>query len=321
MRRILLVCFGAVAVADPKVNVERNSADGSPIALWQAPQVQPAGILFLAHGCAHSALDFFRPSIDCPQCVGLPEEVHIVRAARGRGLVAVAVSAADTYHHCWREGDAERVRTVLDKVQAWARSLTGGRDLPVFALGASSGGSFVLLMPSWGFKLAGVCSQIMAVPARMLAAPFPPTVLVHMPRDPRTARAVEMLLQALQRLAPRVREIRALPLRIDDGFFAARIGGISAQRSAALARALKSAGLLDASGALASDPRRSRWRSAVRGLVPPAEDTLVSDASPISEELNVAYAMHEIVADQIDETLDFLQAGSIGARSERQFDR
>lgn len=98
-----------------------------------------------------------------------------------------------------------------------------------------------------------------------------------------------------------------LPLPIDRAFFCGRIDGISAARSEQLARALAANGLLDAAGRLLSNPRRSAWRGAVRAFA--GDDTLRSDASAIAEELNVAYASHEIVADQMGETLDF----SLGA--------
>ena len=35
-------------------------------------------LLFLAHGCSHSATDFFDKSVGCARCIGLPIERRIV---------------------------------------------------------------------------------------------------------------------------------------------------------------------------------------------------------------------------------------------------
>ncbi|KAL6754892.1 hypothetical protein V8C86DRAFT_3138312 [Haematococcus lacustris] len=108
--------------------------------------------------------------------------------------------------------------------------------LPVFAVGASSGGAFVLQLALAGAPLAGVCSQIMALPLHLLRrhlplaaakgsdssnsssrgrggsssqgagaggeggrqAVFPPTMFVHMPRDVDTAQLVVQDMALLQ---------------------------------------------------------------------------------------------------------------------------
>ena len=44
-----------------------------------------------------------------------------------------------------------------------------------------------------------------------------------------------------------------------------------------------------------------------------AHDTLQPDLSPLSEVLNVAYAMHELVADRIEDVLKWLEAGGTEA--------
>ena len=78
------------------------------------------------------------------------------------------------------------------------------------------------------------------------------------------------------------------------------------------------AGLLDADGYLADDPRRTEWREVLRAdaklmaqLPGPSpnglSDTLRADESAVSEALNVAWAMHEIVSDQIEATLRWVR--------------
>lgn len=39
-------------------------------ALWQLPEGPAKGLLFLAHGCSHSATDFWERSEACPNCLG-----------------------------------------------------------------------------------------------------------------------------------------------------------------------------------------------------------------------------------------------------------
>lgn len=67
-------------------------------AMYQFPSsAPPAGILLLAHGCSHSATDFFS---SCSKCLGLPEEMRIVKAALARNYVALALSSSDRYSKC-----------------------------------------------------------------------------------------------------------------------------------------------------------------------------------------------------------------------------
>jgi hypothetical protein len=71
-------------------------------------------------------------------------------------------------------------------------------------------------------------------------------------------------------------------------------------------RALRAGGFVDAGGMLVDDPRRTNWRDAVRPVVPEAVDSLVADASPVSEILNVAWARHEFTDAHLDASLDWL---------------
>jgi hypothetical protein len=83
----------------------------------------PAGVLFVAHGCGHAALDWFPQSKACPRCVGLPEEMNITAAALARRLALVAVSsAARDSHQCW---DAYEGSDDIVAVGAVCRGLRG----------------------------------------------------------------------------------------------------------------------------------------------------------------------------------------------------
>ena len=80
-------------------------------------------------------------------------------------------------------------------------------------------------------------------------------------------------------------------------------------------QALRDGGFVDASGFLVDDPRRTNWRDAVRPVVPEAVDSLVADASPVSEILNVAWARHEFTDAHLEESLDWLGAKASSAAS------
>jgi hypothetical protein len=55
-----------------------------------------------------------------------------------------------------------------------------------------------------------------------------------------------------------------------------------------------------------SDPRRNNWRDVVKAVPGAGAVRVAADASPLSEVMNVAWAVHELVSDQVGETLDFL---------------
>jgi hypothetical protein len=307
--------------------------------VWQPPDAPPtAGVLFLAHGagaararlrvplaltrsrfsalllgCSHSAGDFW--PADAPgcdgHCLGLPEERRITEAALAARLFVVAASSADrALKRCWWPAtDGPRVASALTTLL----QREGVIDAPLFALGASSGGAFVTQLPFFVANVSALCVQIMgAAPESLLpraGASFPPSRWVHMPRDAAMASFVASALTALQSAEQTAEEARVAPQRVTPDFLASRVPSIDANASAAVAAALQAAGLLDAEGFLRADPRRSDWRAALQGL--PAgtlrSDTLAADASPIAEELNVAWAQHEIVSDGINDTLAFFK--------------
>lgn len=86
----------------------------------------------------------------------------IFRAALERDLAVVAVSSEDRRSGCWRNKDAPRVARALE----WVKKHKGWAHLPLFALGASSGGSFVGNLPK-DVEIDGLTIQIMVT--RLLA--------------------------------------------------------------------------------------------------------------------------------------------------------
>lgn len=141
--------------------------------LWQLPPgANRSGVLFFAHGCSHSATDFWPSRLqggwECPECLGLPEELIIRRIALARGYAFVAISSLDRDDRCW--GTTMNVKASQDgqhvpKVLATVVKEEGLEGLPLYAAGASSGGAFALMLPHlmklqvcvWGGPPAGSC--------------------------------------------------------------------------------------------------------------------------------------------------------------------
>ena len=149
--------------------------------VWQKPASTTRGLLLLAHGCQHSATDFWPHSAACTQCVGLPEEVRVTREALKAGWAVVAMSSQDrAFSRCWHfETDGPAVAGALRSF----RQQHGLEAVPLAAMGASSGGAFALQLPQAVPDLAAVVSQIMAIPPQILISqdnqPFPPALFIR----------------------------------------------------------------------------------------------------------------------------------------------
>jgi len=291
---------------------------------WQAPWKRPKGILFLAHGCAHSATDFWMPG-------GLPEEVKIVETAlHVFQLAVVAVSSSNRRSKCWNtQVDAKRVAKVLHHlIGAPMTNVVGDhppdpdllRGLPLYAFGASSGGAFV---SSDAFAAAiaeeisvmdvergGSVSKGLSGYVCQIAAPRTPppkgvsAVYITMGRDTRTQARVEKITATItqphqhqeeqeQEHSSRVEHISVNPLPITDRFFADRIPyllGDQFELSKQMRSALYDADLIDSDGYLHDDPRQEgeKWRTVLKSFADRIGDSLVPDESPLSEVMNVA---------------------------------
>jgi len=322
---MLPICGLASAVAFARNGTREIIANVETV--YEKPASPARGIVVLAHGCQHSATDFWPHSTECAECIGLPEEVRIARAIVAAGWVAVAFSSADReMSRCWEfEVDGPRVLRALSKF----RHRHGLDELPAAALGASSGGAFVLMLAR-ELPLRAVVSQIMALPPAMLqgynGTPFPPTLFLHMPRDGRTAALVSKCVGRLSQQGRPVAEIGAPPLAVTEAFFT-RIPGVGGPLSARIAAALSPH--LNGERRLKQDPRRSKWRETLcadeglcallPGRRPGEPDALVHDVSPVAEVLNVAWAQHEIMADYMPQTMEWIESeGTAGLAGTKQ---
>jgi hypothetical protein len=320
------------------LSLQSASDSDSPVeVVWQQSSGRNlTGVLLLAHGCSHSATDWWPPSDSCPRCIGLPEEKRIVAAALDSGLFVIAVSSVDRDSRCWHvQFDAPRVLDALDTVLS---RLNISRDVPRFAMGASSGGAFAALLPVYTRSphppWRAVCSQIMGVPPEMLTMPdasernngtstpvmFPPSLWVHMPRDPRLAGLVAADVAMLRAENATVEELQVHPLPVTPEFLRSRIP-LNDSVAASVHSAFAEAGLLDSDGFLRNDPRSSSWRDVLAEASVLGDDgalaggdTLQPDESAMAEVLNLAYAVHEMVGtpNVTQHMLDFFLAQRSG---------
>lgn len=295
------------AARDPGFNGKQIKTDKGIEYIFEAPEEKPSRILLLAHGCAHSARDFWPANPQCPNCVGLPEERRIVTKALIKGYFVVAVSSAGQDHGgCWDiRLDSKRVMRVLGLVKKSDGAL---RALPVFALGVSSGGAMVAALANRLPDLAGLCIQVMApdISFQMAQQMFPPSQWIYMDKDQRTKKQVKLATKALAESGALVDSILAKQIPLTDTFFSDRIVEMNPAISAAIYDEFVSNNVITERGFLRADPRHSNWRASLEHMLADLKpDSLAADASPIAEEMNVAYSMHEITAEHMDDTLAF----------------
>jgi predicted esterase len=300
---------------------------GEAETVWQKP-VAAVGVLLLLHGCSHSATDFFPASDSCPSCIGLPEELRITQAALHRNYAVIAISSSDRKNHkCWQtsfshRGPSADIQNIKDVLEVWLPR-EGIKDLPMYALGASSGGSFALALPVH-IPLAGVCAQIAALPLEVFerlftqiqegnsgSTVYPPTYLIHMPRDTFTRKHVRLAAAYLADQKVPVHQVLIEPRPITATFLAERLPTFLDQAAAEqLVQEFKAAGLLGKdSGMLLENPRGSGWREVVAKSPSASIQKLptAADKSGLSELLNLAWAGHEIVSDGTDAVLAWFE--------------
>ena len=292
-------------------HLERLPFQGGEIEwVWQAPS-KIDGLLFLAHGCNHNSRDFWGKSSNCLSCVGLPEERKMVDLALHSNYFVFAISSNG---RCWDlEYDPERIEVVVSNIRR-THSL---ENMPLFAIGASSGGAMVSRLPLFMPNVAAVTIQISTTPANALLrkSSYPPSLWICMEKDLHTLASVRKTTHVLKTRGHVADVIVAPSLRINPHFFSTRIPNFSPEDPHAVSEQIysrfKNAGLLDENGFLVEDPRGTNWRDYLQDMSSlPYGDSLVADESPISEELNVAFADHELTADYMKETINFFLAAN-----------
>ena len=321
---------------------------------WELPSKStPLGILLFLHGCNHHGSDLWPRSNHCPRCLGLSEEQRTRKLALKHSLAVVAVSSLQATYHgkgCWNphlstdpsknsaDDDLSSVAAILNILVT--KDEPQLKNLPIYALGVSSGGTVALFLPKV-MKLAGICAQIMAVNPDELEKlilsssssthnngnahststqlhqnkfAYPPTMFMHMPRDERTAFYVEKDAAVLQKLNIPVAVMQTAPRPLTTNFLTHHSDGqISYDLAVAIVGDLRHHKLLDVQGMVVKDPRhyREEWVAAVE---PVTENfiSLESSVSPLSTLMNVAYGWHDIITSGLDSALKWLESGGQG---------
>lgn len=228
--------------------------------VYQLPLQKPNGIVFFAHGCSHHARDWWPKGETCQNCVGLPIEMSITHGTLSRGYVALAITAANQEHHCWTEEDLGRVNTVFKHLYSNILNDTS-YSLPLFAIGGSSGGSFVgLLAQHQNVAPAPIAVSIQISYTRIIANnPKAHFFFLPMLKDSFTLTKIEKSVTRIKHHAIYSTREKA----INKNFFQVYGFGIfTVEESEKIYQALINANIIDSkSNLLIEDPRRSNWRN------------------------------------------------------------
>ncbi|KAL4363676.1 hypothetical protein GQ457_04G001890 [Hibiscus cannabinus] len=287
--------FESLVRFDPR----REFRNGTDL-IWQIPD-SPKAVLFLAHGCGLRAVDFWDRSSKCPECVGLPEDRLLVLRALAREFAVLTVSSAG---ECWT---FEKERLVVEDIITWWVKRHKLGKLPLVALGASSGGHFVSAIAN-DLKFSSITLMIAeGIFDRMdITEDYPPALFVHMPKDALRERKITKSMGVLRNKGVEVAEIKCMELPLSPTFLSDRIPGLDQTVSARLFDLFKEKGFVDENGYMKQDGRATPWKDALRdSKINSVEKDLVH---PVDEELNLAFAYHEITSLQSEEIFKWFES-------------
>ena len=287
--------FESVVKMHPTVEY-RNATD----VIWQIPD-SPKAVLFLAHGCDGRAVNFWDRSPECPNCVGLPEERLITLHALARKFAVISISSAG---RCWSFGD--EVSVVKGIIRWWVERQKLGQ-LPLVALGASSGGYFVSVLAT-EVKFSSVAIMIAEGKFDLIDVKenYPPSLFVHMPKDVPRRRKIDQYMEVLRNRGVDVAEIECMEFPLSPNLLSDRIPGLDQSVSAKLFDLFRRKGFIDENGYMRNDGRRTRWRDALK-----EDKTILLDehlAHPVQEELNLAFAYHEMTSLHTDQIFKWFES-------------
>lgn len=268
--------------------------------IWQIPD-GPKAVLFLAHGCSGKAGNFWDRTSSCPDCVGLPEERLIVLHALSRKFAVLAMSSSGL---CWSFG---KERLVVAGVVKWWIEKQKLEKLPLVALGASSGGYFVSALAA-DLRFNSITLMIAEGLFNRMDIPkdYPPTLFVYMPKDEDRKLRVDENLEVLKEMGIDVAEIKCMEFPLSPNFLADRIPNLDLTTSRKLFKLFQEKGFIDENGFMRKDGRATRWKAAAS-----EQNILLPDkklANHIQEELNLAFAYHEMTSLQNEQIFSWFES-------------
>ncbi|XP_062026575.1 uncharacterized protein LOC133742893 [Rosa rugosa] len=275
--------FESLVQLSPTVDF-RNGTD----VIWQIPD-SPKAVLFLAHGCDGRAANFWDKSSTCPNCVGLPEERLIALHALARKFAVLTISSKE---RCWTFG---KEIVIVKDILTWLVKKNKLEKLPLVALGASSGGYFVSVLAT-ELKFSSITLMIAEgmFDHIDIKENYPPTLFVHMPKDLFRQKKIADYMEVLKNNGVDVEEIECMEFPLSPHLLANRIPGLDQSVSAKLFDLFRHEGFIDENGYMKNDGRRTHWKEAVRksNIIFPDKQL----AHYIQEELNLAFAVHEMTS-------------------------
>ncbi|XP_052177325.1 uncharacterized protein LOC127791468 [Diospyros lotus] len=268
--------------------------------VWQIPE-SPKAVLFLAHGCSGRALNFWDRSQTCPDCVGLPEERLIVLEALSRKFAVIAISSVG---RCWSFGEERMIVKGIIKRWVAKRRLD---NLPLVALGASSGGHFVSLLAT-DLRFSSIVVMIAEglYDQMDISKDYPPTLFVHMPKDEARKQRIDSNIRILKDEGIDVAEIKCMEFPLSPNFLADRVPGLGESISTKLFDLLQEKSFIDKNGYMRADGRAIHLKAALRKskIVLPDKGLI----HHIQEELNLAYAYHEMTSLQSEKIFKWFES-------------
>ncbi|KAM5580003.1 hypothetical protein ABKV19_009640 [Rosa sericea] len=287
--------FKSLVQLSPTVDF-RNGTD----VIWQIPD-SPKAVLFLAHGCDGRAANFWDKSSTCPNCVGLPEERLIALHALALKFTVLTISSKE---RCWAFG--KEIVIVKDIITWWVKK-NKLEKLPLVALGASSGGYFVSMLAT-ELKFSSITLMIAEgmFDHIDIKENYPPTLFVHMPKDVFRQKKIAEYMEVLKSNGVDVEEIECMEFPLSPHLLANRIPGLDQSVSAKLFDLFRHEGFIDENGYMKNDGRRTHWKEAVR-----KSNIIFLDkqlAHYIQEELNLAFAFHEMTSLHTDRIFKWFES-------------
>ncbi|KAL3918417.1 MAG: hypothetical protein SGILL_004246 [Bacillariaceae sp.] len=231
-------------------------------------------------------MKFFSPSPKCQDCIGLAEELQIVRLVLERGYVAIAVTGVDQKSGCWGDHpDVDRVQHVLTEFTTTACPDAFHKDTSpvVYAIGASSGGAMAARLLANGV-VEGASVMVMSLSQKLQekvahvlsdASTKKSLYLAPMIRDKGTAKKVrqnheyflfqQKRLHAKKSLNVVLDETSCEPLPVTTDYLWKRVSGMTKEAASIIVDTLlNDAKHLDpTTRMLTVDPTRSNWRDFV----------------------------------------------------------
>ncbi|PSC69850.1 Secretion-regulating guanine nucleotide exchange factor [Micractinium conductrix] len=295
---------------------------------FQVPE-NPKGAVLFAHGCVHSGYNYFPQSDACPDCRGLPEEMsHTLQALR-RGYAVISISSLDRETGCFAFW--EDCFNVADIVTEW-REEWGLEKLPLYAMGVSAGGGFLLKLPRY-LKLDGIMSEALGIDPnsggyRDIKTEYPPTVFVSMQRDAKQVELIKWNQEILRDRNTPAEIINVFPRKVYPTYFSDRSPYyINETLSKAIWSGLLKISMIDEEGNVLEDPRYTPrpWLKQLQKAVPELGGGTQAqgataiptwpDTSPevnlpgVWSLMNLAYAAHEIISDYVSPALIWFESG------------